>query len=1387
MENYNRVKELTEESAKSAGTADQKYEAYMDSMEAATKRLENAWESFTMKLESSKVLRYTSQWLATIVENMDKIVPLMTTLLVTANSSKIISFFTGINGESKFKDFGRKLLGRDGKFVVGKDGTVSYTKGSERSSYIKQILNATENIDKNTRKTAEESGKDGSGDKTEASNGRILGFKEYRAYKSGNIFGNPMNDKEAKEFEEKVFKMGGFAAATAAIGRFAQSKQVGGEGLAALFNRTGQTVQENAGDKIFGIGLSAAGAGVGAFWGPLGSMLGQLLGDSIGDLISFLAHRSELERKQRVQEAKERLAALSDIKTSIQENSSIMNKKSLTSEDYEKLDAYFESLEENVLKYVEGGGNEAKFIKSIIENAGLSDKLGNVDNIYELVKEISGSTGDIREKVQRGIEITVADQNIEDIWGSYEEEIYNNRKVKEKEVQYFETARNGDTETKVFSVDKAKSTEDQIKDTEDEISKIREKYSSSTLESQKNLKKVIEKFENYLKELRSVQSKENDMYDKIRKAYVNSGFLKADIYDFTQYDLQDLTMEGIVQRIADTTERARDVFGRVKDSYRTMIEQMVKSDSRFSSLLKGDSVSIGKLTSAATDLNGVFGELKTTWSNLNKTENELGGLSGDELSKIGTIKSELDKLSEDEKNKLLSELEKLSTYKDDKKALDELNKLLMYQTEDNKKAFEGIAKTILGLKEPIQLEKMVRAADPNRMLSFARAWNMTAKTAESLAKSMPDLTTALGMMTQSEIEEYFSGLRDIIQDIASDSALSAKNIEIILSKYPTLVGSIGKANLYSDAVNLLNKEQIAAMANSTYSTFVGSESVFSDFRSTIGNNEEYAKIIGNASKFDDIISKIALGEITNENFIGDVKNYFNRTLELKYENPVIQSMIELETNELEKQIKIYEEQISAMDKINSQHKKEIELIKARDALENSKKNKVAVYRAGIGWTYEANEDTISSAKENLENLENERTKEQIQMDIDALNVQKNILDNLQKSEQLEDIKKNLESFFGKNGMGGSFAASVSNIVDAFQNQTFTINLQTGSVSYQVASGSGGIQTNTLSLSGYNSDVKASKEEVDRETTKIQNLYSEIATTAADIKDNTKRSLKKENIEKYDKLYDEFKKSQDILREYGAETITLKDDKGNVTNLLDDKSVLNNIGLTKENRATFRVLDGVKVEAKSYSGGMRSKKGLYVDDDQVEEKSISFSGIGSGVTSTLRGYLKDENVQVDSLEKGMWQVMEYGGSYYMVSDKGIYKIDTPEVIEKYDKFTPNATGTTSFEGGTSLINELGTEAIITPEGTITSLPSKTGIIPADITKNLWGLGEIAPTLVAQLKTLSDSSISSNFGNTTYEEGQYIDNLVMNVYPTKDYDMDKLLAEARAKFRLSKHNN
>ena len=152
--------------------------------------------------------------------------------------------------------------------------------------------------------------------------------------------------------------------------------------------------------------------------------------------------------------------------------------------------------------------------------------------------------------------------------------------------------------------------------------------------------------------------------------------------------------------------------------------------------------------------------------------------------------------------------------------------------------------------------------------------------------------------------------------------------------------------------------------------------------------------------------------------------------------------------------------------------------------------------------------------------------------------------------------------------------------------------------------------------------------------------------------------------------------------------------------------------------------------------------------------------------------------------------DYKDAYAFVKDGKLYWLsDTKGNVRKeYTWQETWAAGTLSTPtDSTALINELGTEAVITPGGTLTALPSKTGIVPADITRNVWALGEVAPTLVAQLSSLNQKALTGNAGNTTYEEGQYIDNLTMNVYPTKDYDMDKLLSEARAKAKLTRHNN
>lgn len=241
----------------------------------------------------------------------------------------------------------------------------------------------------------------------------------------------------------------------------------------------------------------------------------------------------------------------------------------------------------------------------------------------------------------------------------------------------------------------------------------------------------------------------------------------------------------------------------------------------------------------------------------------------------------------------------------------------------------------------------------------------------------------------------------------------------------------------------------------------------------------------------------------------------------------------------------------------------------------------------------------------------------------------------------------------------------------------------------------------------------------------------------------------------------------------------------------------------DNRLVFNTGTGEVIDAKgnviAKIGGVKgAAEGKERDYDEAAKKlqgAVDFVEIlphdSEGVFSNWGVSDKDFIERYDALDSALEAAVAAGVSGKVVEAAQKYiranKKHRDELKSKEEEADKNATGTFAFSGGRTFVNEFGTEGIITPQGTLTALPSKTGIVPADITKNVWKLGEVAPTLIAQLSSLTQKVPSGNAGNTTYEEGQYIDNLTMNVYPTKDYDMDRLLMEARAKVRLTRHNN
>jgi hypothetical protein len=113
------------------------------------------------------------------------------------------------------------------------------------------------------------------------------------------------------------------------------------------------------------------------------------------------------------------------------------------------------------------------------------------------------------------------------------------------------------------------------------------------------------------------------------------------------------------------------------------------------------------------------------------------------------------------------------------------------------------------------------------------------------------------------------------------------------------------------------------------------------------------------------------------------------------------------------------------------------------------------------------------------------------------------------------------------------------------------------------------------------------------------------------------------------------------------------------------------------------------------------------------------------------------------------------------------------------------GSLGVPGGASLINEVGTEAIITPEGTITNLPSGTGVVPADITRNVWQLGELAPAILRSLGYPNDLQFAGN-SSINNSDSVNIGTVTMNVNADSSFDPTKFVEQLKQQASLTKNN-
>lgn len=736
-----------------------------------------------------------------------------------------------------------------------------------------------------------------------------------------------------------------------AISGFTSTASVGDTGLQKFYNTTGQTAEADMGDKLIkGVaqgGLAALGT---AFLGPLGGILGNLIGGGIADLISYLRHKDELERKQRVEEAKERLEAIKSAKESLDNFSSTITSYALTGEEYQKA-------KEAVDKFSETLWADSALAEKFQETLKTVDKeLGEL-SFGELTDKMLNGTPEEKQEIAQAMDLTLARQQRQETEASLEQDMYDNKKAMETGVA---DKGSGDINRGISAVKGSESYNALVNAASaGTVSNLQYNYDNSgnvtgisglslagtTAEERaanakevlgdlaeqgvvtgglvENLEKVVEKYD-------EIAASQNKINRELATLDVNIGFIASGVSNLSKAEQQAITYEGAIQMVADAMERegleVRNTAGIIKDDYLPLIESAIKSDTNLTELVRGETITYGSLADAQERMASALSKLQKIDGNI-------------------TWKS--------------------------------LKNLNDYATSENIAKLDEYA-VELGITRD-QLRGLIEQSGPERIQGFANALGVTLETLQSWGPGLETLSQSFVLeLSPEKVREAKEGYQSLYDDIITTGKMSAENMEKIISDYPDLIpylgdekalrqeigkilgpdGALNKAYKQSMFMSLQSSESFFKKFKKNVFTLDGKETTISDVMESFFDGmddsvqkDELVKAWGNATTLEQAFEVlqsdlIEEGSETAEKVQAALTEMFDFTMKIQQDTSEWDRVIEYQTSLLDEQIDNLQKQKDALSAFNDERKKELDLIKAQKALENAKKEKKMVFREG---------------------------------------------------------------------------------------------------------------------------------------------------------------------------------------------------------------------------------------------------------------------------------------------------------------------------------------------------------------------------------------------------------------------------------------------------------
>lgn len=1313
MENWNRVKELTEESANAAGTADEKYSAYMDSIEASTKKLQNAWEGFTQLIKGSGILKFFQDIATGAVNALNKFMPFVVPFMAAFNSNKITNFIG--NSFSRTGDIFSNLFGgnRDGSIklhriqdvTVDERGNVSLGNIQKRGNIITRAIDRAADTVGNA-----------------VNNGELLQtMKESVAVQKAQL---------AQQKGEKA--QGTTTAVTYEQYQKALNRKVKGKKTLATIE-----AYENQ-QNIAGVGLIRGGG-----FGGL-SRTGRVYTTNDGQ-------RFQYDRKRDGYYYLDESGKRGNLKVSDRLSSQAASaygqqvKQIVSSAAVTGIISAIALSQQRVI----AGGTSLGARAARAAGANIGDETTEADQSASVAKGIVGGLGTALSQLPMpwgliGTGVSLLGNFAVDFWAtmSKRDELEMQKRVKEATAtQKILDSINDNILGMSDSVNVGKYlTSEQIKENQKWVETQRQLMADSNL-GPTNFKKYIEEY-NREKFGDEASSKGFQSVDEALSVIESGSLTPNEAKSIKQY-LEYVITRARIDNYLKTQENKIANINSYQDlikSNKHLGETILEAGTTSSALQAGflNRKDIARAFKAAQDAGYISG---FDYSNLNLNGSGFQSVRGDpqNADQVAALKEAYGfiKITGENAEEIRNSLKGL------KKSLESAGKLgLGGYEKDRKELYKKIDQMASGAFDYSTItSEYAKLLQSGALYSYPMASLTNIQRGEFGKEGMIDYI-AEWVDTNLSADSKWEGILPSVRD---ENGLISREFKKIIEKALTTsdfyndivfpVYSIREMRQYQKELDEfvdkygVSLEELRVMSNK------GGES-FKEFAESVGMTTTELRTlmnIGDKSRINEVAEALGLTTDQLNNYIDKVKG--------------LESM-----------------SFSAFTLSSSELKEKFDL--ARELF-----NAAARYTDGQNWSQEDQELLNKVRGDSFFNFLTWTDEGGITHTVEEASA---------TFERLRDVLYNT---------GLTLEQFMSSFQDWAEIKTSNTYLE--------------------EYVNYLKQVDPALAKIVREYDNIEAVLQAIAGGEIDgeqIQKTLKAFFQKKEIAKYDESL------QDSI------SATVKENERLINNLTAQKEALSDINSEREKELELikarNALDEAKKEKKRvYRAGIgfvmesneeaiaaaqeqldkanveKQQELIQAQIDQLELENEILNNLPTekealqlrNVMEALTTGIKDNTSRVAYLAE------KYNNPNYTYSYEDFLKNDLDRLTKANENTDKNASGTTSFQGGQTLINELGTEAVITPGGTLTALPSKTGIVPADITRNVWALGEVAPTLVAQLSSLNQKALTGNAGNTTYEEGQYIDNLTMNVYPTKDYDMDKLLSEARAKAKLTRHNN